>query len=142
MLEPDGWLSARQNVLVAFDEHEDVVGHAAFHVEPSFEEERHHGVEARLDDVDVQPERSRGVLRIVDLEICRRISGIGQHGDKLETRDQFTQELATAELPVAAPLVIGGQTLFRYREFRFAAFPWMRGRAPELDAPEAERAHA
>ena len=52
---------------------------------------------------------------------------------------QFTQELATAELPVAAPLVIGGQTLFRYREFRFAAFPWMRGRAPELDAPEARQ---
>jgi Ser/Thr protein kinase RdoA (MazF antagonist) len=52
---------------------------------------------------------------------------------------QFTQELATAELPVAAPLLIGGQTLFRYREFRFAAFPWMRGRAPELDAPEARQ---
>jgi Ser/Thr protein kinase RdoA (MazF antagonist) len=52
---------------------------------------------------------------------------------------QFTQELAAAELPVAPPLVIGGQTLFRYREFRFAAFPWMRGRAPELDAPEARQ---
>ena len=52
---------------------------------------------------------------------------------------QFTQELAAAELPVAAPLVLGGQTLFRYREFRFAAFPWMRGRAPELDAPEARQ---
>jgi Ser/Thr protein kinase RdoA (MazF antagonist) len=52
---------------------------------------------------------------------------------------QFTQELAAAELPVAAPLVIGGQTLFKYREFRFAAFPWMRGRTPELDAPEARQ---
>src|ERR1700704_775792 len=50
---------------------------------------------------------------------------------------QFTAELAAAELAVAAPLVIGGETLFRYRDFRFAAFPWMRGRAPELDAPEA-----
>src|SRR5256884_6154661 len=50
---------------------------------------------------------------------------------------QFTAELATAELAVAAPLVIGGETLFRYHDFRFAAFPWMRGRAPELDAPEA-----
>jgi Ser/Thr protein kinase RdoA (MazF antagonist) len=50
---------------------------------------------------------------------------------------QFTAELADAELPVAAPLRIDGQTLLRYREFRFAAFPWMRGRAPELDAPEA-----
>jgi Ser/Thr protein kinase RdoA (MazF antagonist) len=52
---------------------------------------------------------------------------------------QFTAELAAAELPVAAPLALGGETLFRYREFRFAAFPWMRGRAPELDAPEARQ---
>jgi Ser/Thr protein kinase RdoA (MazF antagonist) len=52
---------------------------------------------------------------------------------------QFAAELAAAELPVAAPLVIGGGTLLRYREFRFAAFPWMRGRAPELDAPEARQ---
>ena len=52
---------------------------------------------------------------------------------------QFTHELATAELPVAAPLAIAGETLFRYRDFRFAAFPWMRGRTPELDAPEARQ---
>jgi Ser/Thr protein kinase RdoA (MazF antagonist) len=52
---------------------------------------------------------------------------------------QFTAELAAAELAVAAPLVIGGETLFRYRDFRFAAFPWMRGRSPELDAPEARQ---
>jgi Ser/Thr protein kinase RdoA (MazF antagonist) len=52
---------------------------------------------------------------------------------------QFTAELAAAELPVAAPLALAGETLCRYREFRFAAFPWMRGRAPELDAPEARQ---
>src|SRR5437899_489784 len=52
---------------------------------------------------------------------------------------QFTAELAAAELAVAAPLAIGGETLLRYREFRFAAFPWMRGRSPELDAPEARQ---
>src|SRR5256885_8121996 len=52
---------------------------------------------------------------------------------------RFTAELAMAELAVAAPLVIAGETLFRYRDFRFAAFPWMRGRAPELDAPEARQ---
>src|SRR3979490_859883 len=28
---------------------------------------------------------------------------------------------------------------FRSRGFRVAAFPWMRGRAPELDAPEARQ---
>jgi Ser/Thr protein kinase RdoA (MazF antagonist) len=51
----------------------------------------------------------------------------------------FTAELAAAELPVAAPIAIDQQTLFRYREFRFAAFPWMQGRAPELDDPDARR---
>src|SRR6185437_17020109 len=50
---------------------------------------------------------------------------------------RFTAELAAAELPVAAPVAISGQTLLRYREFRFAAFPYLRGSAPELDAPEA-----
>lgn len=50
---------------------------------------------------------------------------------------QFTAELAAAELPVAAPLQLAGTTLVRYLGFRFACFPWLRGRAPELDAPEA-----
>ena len=49
----------------------------------------------------------------------------------------FTAELAAAELPVASPVVIAGQTLLRDREFRFAAFPYLRGGAPELDAPGA-----
>jgi Ser/Thr protein kinase RdoA (MazF antagonist) len=51
----------------------------------------------------------------------------------------FTQELAAAELPVAAPLVLGGETLSRYQDFRFTAFAWMRGHAPDLDAPEARQ---
>ena len=52
---------------------------------------------------------------------------------------EFTAELAAAELPVAAPVNLGGETLVRFREFRFAAFPWMRGRAPELDAIDARQ---
>jgi Ser/Thr protein kinase RdoA (MazF antagonist) len=51
----------------------------------------------------------------------------------------FTAELAAAELPVAAPLAPGGRTLCRYRDFRFSAFPFLRGHAPELDAPEARQ---
>jgi Ser/Thr protein kinase RdoA (MazF antagonist) len=51
----------------------------------------------------------------------------------------FTLELAAAELAVAAPLIIGGQTLLKFADFRFAAFPFLRGRAPELDAPEARQ---
>ncbi|MBS0377834.1 MAG: serine/threonine protein kinase [Proteobacteria bacterium] len=49
----------------------------------------------------------------------------------------FTGELAKAELPVAAPLAVEGQTLLRFRDYRFSAFPFLRGRAPDLDAPEA-----
>jgi Ser/Thr protein kinase RdoA (MazF antagonist) len=52
---------------------------------------------------------------------------------------EFTAELAATELPVAAPLTLGGTTLIHYDGFRFACFPWLRGRAPELDAPEARQ---
>jgi Ser/Thr protein kinase RdoA (MazF antagonist) len=52
---------------------------------------------------------------------------------------EFTAELAAAELPVAAPLVVAGGTLVHYREFRLAAFPWLRGRAPELDTAESRQ---
>jgi Ser/Thr protein kinase RdoA (MazF antagonist) len=59
--------------------------------------------------------------------------------EQIEEEHQFTSQLAEAELPVASPLLIEGQTLLRFEGFRFAAFPWMRGRAPELDAPEARQ---
>ena len=49
----------------------------------------------------------------------------------------FTAELAEAELPVAAPIEREGETLFHIGGFRFAAFPCLAGRAPELDAPGA-----
>jgi Ser/Thr protein kinase RdoA (MazF antagonist) len=58
---------------------------------------------------------------------------------QIDEEHVFTEEMAAAELPVAAPVRLEGRTLFKYREFRFAAFPWMAGRAPELDAPEARQ---
>ena len=58
---------------------------------------------------------------------------------QIEEEHRFTAQLAAAELPVAAPVRVEGQTLFHYQQFRFAAFPWMAGRAPELDAPEARQ---
>jgi Ser/Thr protein kinase RdoA (MazF antagonist) len=58
---------------------------------------------------------------------------------QIEEEHQFTAEMAAAELPVAAPVRVEGRTLFRHRHFRFAAFPWMAGRAPELDAAEARQ---
>jgi Ser/Thr protein kinase RdoA (MazF antagonist) len=45
----------------------------------------------------------------------------------------FTHELAAAELPVAAPVQRDGISLFEHERLRFAAFPYLAGRAPELD---------
>src|ERR1700754_147105 len=59
--------------------------------------------------------------------------------DQIAEEHQFTAERAAAELPVAAPVRIDGKTLFEFNEFRFAAFPRMRGRAPELDATDARQ---
>lgn len=50
---------------------------------------------------------------------------------------EFGLELASAELPVAAPLRFAGSTLQLHRGFRFALFDSRRGGAPELDAPGA-----
>jgi Ser/Thr protein kinase RdoA (MazF antagonist) len=47
----------------------------------------------------------------------------------------LTFELAEAELPVAAPIRRDGLSLFVHRRLRFAAFPYLAGRAPELDDP-------
>jgi Ser/Thr protein kinase RdoA (MazF antagonist) len=57
--------------------------------------------------------------------------------EQIGEEHSFTAELAAAELPVAAPLRVDGRSLFRFGDYRFAVFPWMRGRSPELDQPEA-----
>jgi Ser/Thr protein kinase RdoA (MazF antagonist) len=54
---------------------------------------------------------------------------------QIEEEHAFTFELARAELPVAAPIERDGMSLFEYDGLRFAAFPYMPGRAPELDQP-------
>ncbi|MCX9155804.1 serine/threonine protein kinase [Niveibacterium sp. 24ML] len=48
----------------------------------------------------------------------------------------FSAELAEAEIPVVAPLVFDGHTLFTHGGFRFALFPRRGGRSPELDDPK------
>jgi Ser/Thr protein kinase RdoA (MazF antagonist) len=57
--------------------------------------------------------------------------------EQIHEEHELTAQLAEAELPVAAPVVVAGRSLFDFSGFRFAAFPWMRGRPPELDAPDA-----
>ncbi|MCB5184201.1 serine/threonine protein kinase [Methylobacillus gramineus] len=46
---------------------------------------------------------------------------------------EFSLRLAEAEIPVVAPLVIGGHSLQQYGDFKFAVFPRRGGRIPELD---------
>jgi len=45
----------------------------------------------------------------------------------------FALELQAAEVPLIAPLVIDGRTLFHHAGFRFALFPRQGGHAPELE---------
>ena len=52
---------------------------------------------------------------------------------QLREEHQFTLELAEHELPVVAPLVDGGETLFRYDRFSFSLSPRQGGHAPEFD---------
>jgi Ser/Thr protein kinase RdoA (MazF antagonist) len=49
----------------------------------------------------------------------------------------YALELAAAELPVAAPLLLGGHTLLHHAGFRMAAFNMHPGGAPDLDQPGA-----
>lgn len=46
----------------------------------------------------------------------------------------FVAELQAQEIPVVAPVAIGGATLHAHEGFRFAVFPRQGGRTPELDA--------
>ncbi len=45
----------------------------------------------------------------------------------------FLAELTGLEIPVVAPLLLGGHSLHGFQGFRFALFPRRGGRAPELD---------
>ena len=51
---------------------------------------------------------------------------------QIDEEHAFTFELAAAELPVAAPITRDGASLFEHESLRFAAFPYLAGRAPEL----------
>jgi Ser/Thr protein kinase RdoA (MazF antagonist) len=48
----------------------------------------------------------------------------------------FAAELAAAEVPVVAPLVLHGRTLHRHDGFHFSVSPRRGGRAPELEDEE------
>jgi hypothetical protein len=53
-VDDDGWLSARQVLLVAFDDDE-VAGHVSFAIAPTAREQGHVGVTAEVDSFGVRP---------------------------------------------------------------------------------------
>ncbi len=53
--------------------------------------------------------------------------------DAILEEHSFSIELASAEIPVVAPLRLGDATLHHAGPFRFAVYPCHGGRAPELD---------
>lgn len=44
----------------------------------------------------------------------------------------LTTELAAREIPVVAPIEVGGHTLHQHEEYRYAVYPRQMGRVPEL----------
>ena len=48
----------------------------------------------------------------------------------------FVAELAEREIPAIAPLALAGRTLNRFADLRFAVYPKLGGRTPELDDPD------
>jgi Ser/Thr protein kinase RdoA (MazF antagonist) len=49
----------------------------------------------------------------------------------------FAAELAAADLVVSAPMMLNGATLHTHADLRFAVFPKLPGRAPELDGADS-----
>jgi Ser/Thr protein kinase RdoA (MazF antagonist) len=56
--------------------------------------------------------------------------------EAIREEHSFSIELAEHELPVVAPLIRDGETLFEHQGFRFAVFPRQGGYPPDLEIPE------
>jgi Ser/Thr protein kinase RdoA (MazF antagonist) len=54
----------------------------------------------------------------------------------IEEEHAFALELAAADLPVVAPLVVEGRTLLRHDGYRYALYPRRGGRAPSLESAD------
>ena len=54
----------------------------------------------------------------------------------IKEEHQFTLELAEADLPVVAPLLINNETIFNFEGYRFSLYPRFGGYSPELDNPD------
>ena len=54
----------------------------------------------------------------------------------IDEEHAFALELVDTELPVVAPIVVGGRTLLTHAGFRYAIYPRRGGRAPELESAD------
>jgi Ser/Thr protein kinase RdoA (MazF antagonist) len=54
----------------------------------------------------------------------------------IDEEHAFAHELADAELPLIAPLIVGGHSLLEHAGFRYALYPRRGGRAPELESKD------
>jgi Ser/Thr protein kinase RdoA (MazF antagonist) len=57
----------------------------------------------------------------------------------IQEEHEFALELAAAEVPVVAPLVHAGRTLFESQGFRYAVYPRQGGHWPELGSKDERR---
>jgi Ser/Thr protein kinase RdoA (MazF antagonist) len=57
------------------------------------------------------------------------------NAEQLREEHAFAGELAEHEIPIVAPLPLGGSTLHDFDELSFAVYPRRGGRPPELDDP-------
>lgn len=57
--------------------------------------------------------------------------------DAILEEHAFTTALNAAEIPVVTPLMVQGHSLHHHGDFRFALYPRIRGRAPELSDANA-----
>lgn len=56
--------------------------------------------------------------------------------EQIREEHQFSIALEQLEIPVVPPILQDGETLFHFRDFRFALYPRRGGHAPELDNDE------
>lgn len=56
--------------------------------------------------------------------------------DSILEEHAFTEELAELEVPVVCAETINGNVLHKHEDYRFAVYPSVGGRPPELDNPE------
>jgi hypothetical protein len=54
-VDDDGWLSARQVLLVAFNDHDEVAGHLSFAIAPAARGKGHVEIKAEVDSFGVKP---------------------------------------------------------------------------------------